>query len=57
MKLTTGETHSGSRTQIKILTYGSMNNTNLNLKSKNIKENYGKNENEMKAHVFDVLPE
>ena len=30
---------------------------NLNLKFKNIKEKYEKDEYEMKAHVFDVLPE
>ena len=29
----------------------------LNLKFKKIKENYENDEDELKAHVFDVLPE
>ena len=30
---------------------------NLNLKLKKIKEKYEKDEDDMKAHIFDVLPE
>ena len=30
---------------------------NLNQKFKNIKKKYDKDEDEMKLHVFDVLPE
>ena len=30
---------------------------NLNLKFKKVKEKYEKGDDEMKAHIFDVLPE
>ena len=44
------------RTKVKILIYGSINYY-FNFMFNNINAKYDKDEDEMKAHVFDVTPE
>ena len=56
MKLQTGGTYSLSRTQAKILTYGSINYIILILISGKSRK-YELDKDDMKAHVFYVLPE